>query len=122
MLITQSLLQTQGVTPYNMCILKGFPTILAKANSGVSYPFGIWFANSTTLYVADEGSGTVGKTVAGFYTPATLANNTTAGLQKWIFRRHRQVELSLYVDEWFEPRDALLRSQFPAWEGLSDRK
>jgi len=78
-------LQTEGVTPYNMCILKGFPTLLAKSKSGVSYPFGVSFANATTLYVADEGSGTVGKTVAGFYTPATAANNPTAGLQKWIY-------------------------------------
>jgi hypothetical protein len=38
-----------------MCILNGFPTLLAKSSAGVSYPFGIWFANSTTLYVADEG-------------------------------------------------------------------
>ncbi|MFZ0335411.1 MAG: hypothetical protein WBD21_09885 [Candidatus Acidiferrales bacterium] len=68
-----------------MCILKGFPTLKAKSNSGVSYPFGIWFANSTTLYVADEGSGNTGTTVAGFYTPATAANNPTAGLQKWVF-------------------------------------
>jgi hypothetical protein len=75
---------TQGL-PDNMCILKGFPQLLAKSKSGVSFPFGIWFANATTLYVADEGSGTVGKTVAGFYTPALPATNTTAGLQKWIF-------------------------------------
>jgi hypothetical protein len=68
-----------------MCILKGFPTLIAKSKSGVSYPFGIWFANSTTLYVADEGSGAVGKTVAGFYTPGTAAINTTAGLQKWVY-------------------------------------
>jgi hypothetical protein len=80
-----SVLQTEGVTPYNMCILKGFPTLLAKSKSGVSFPFGVWFANSTTLYVADEGSGTVGKTVAGFYTPALPATNTTAGLQKWVY-------------------------------------
>ncbi|HET6145320.1 MAG TPA: hypothetical protein VFE02_17570, partial [Candidatus Acidoferrales bacterium] len=80
-----SVLQTAGVTPYNMCILKGFPNLLAKSKSGVSFPFGIWFANSTTLYVADEGSGAVGKTVAGFYTPALPATNTTAGLQKWVY-------------------------------------
>jgi hypothetical protein len=80
-----TVLQTEGVTPYNMCILKGFPTLLAKSKSGVSFPFGIWFANSTTLYVADEGSGGVGKTVADFYTLATAANNPTAGLQKWIY-------------------------------------
>ena len=81
----QSELQAEGVTPYNMCILKGFPTLLAKSKSGVSFPFGVWFASPTVLYVADEGSGTVGKTVAGFYTPALPANNSTAGLQKWVF-------------------------------------
>ena len=63
-----------------MCILSGFPTAL---KSTTSFPFGIWFANATTLYVADEGNGTVGKTVANFYNAA--AAQTTAGLQKWIF-------------------------------------
>jgi hypothetical protein len=75
-----SLLQTEGVVPYNMCILNGFPTALS---SKTSFPFGVWFANATTLYVADEGNGTVGKTVATFYNPAKA--QTTAGLQKWIF-------------------------------------
>jgi PEP-CTERM motif-containing protein len=37
-------------------ILPGFNTTLAKA-AMTPHPFGIWFANSTTLYVADEGSG-----------------------------------------------------------------
>jgi hypothetical protein len=78
-------IQTDGLKPYNMCVLKGLPTLLAKSSSGVSYPFGIWFANATTLYVADEGSGSTGTTVADFYTPATPAQNPTAGLQKWIF-------------------------------------
>jgi hypothetical protein len=80
-------LQTLGVYPYNMCILKGFSTVLANTKNGVgvNYPFGLWFANSTTLYVADEGTGTTGKTVQDFYTPATPANNPTAGLQKWVF-------------------------------------
>ena len=49
-----ALLQTEGVTPYNMCILQGFPTAL---KSTTSFPFGIWFANANTLYVADEGNG-----------------------------------------------------------------
>jgi hypothetical protein len=78
-------IQTYGLQPENMCILKGFPTTLANASSGVSYPFGLWFARPTVLYVADEGSGTAGTTVAGFYDPATPAQNPTAGLQKWIF-------------------------------------
>jgi len=78
--------QTTGL-PNNMCILKGFSTVLAntKKGVGVNYPFGIWFANATTLYVADEGNGAIGTTPANFYTPALPVNNPTAGLQKWVF-------------------------------------
>jgi hypothetical protein len=80
-----ALLQTEGVTPYNMCILQGFPTTLAKSTtSPVSYPFGLWFANKDTLYVADEGDGVnTYSTTSGTYTDA--AAQTTAGLQKWVF-------------------------------------
>lgn len=78
---TAATLQSQGVTPYNMCILKGFPT---ATKSKTSFPFGIWFANAKTVYVADEGNGTAtfdaGK---GLFTAA--AAQTTAGLQKWVF-------------------------------------
>jgi hypothetical protein len=73
-----SVLQTQGLDPNNMCILNGLPTAL---KSKTAFPFGIWFANATTLYVADEGNGTTGKNVDTFYNPA--AAQTTAGLQKW---------------------------------------
>jgi hypothetical protein len=38
----------------------------------VHHPFGIWFANATTLYVADEGS-------------TSLANPAAGGLEKWIY-------------------------------------
>jgi hypothetical protein len=76
-------LQTLGVTPYNMCILKGFPTTLAKTTT-TSFPFGVWFANATTLYVADEGNGTTTfDPASGKFTAA--AAQTTAGLQKWVF-------------------------------------
>lgn len=78
-------IQANGLQPDNMCVLKGFSTTLAKASSGVSFPFGIWFASPTVLYVADEGNGNTGSTVADFYTAATPAQNPTAGLQKWIF-------------------------------------
>ncbi len=54
-------------------ILPGFNTLLAKDPTNTSYPFGIWFANANTLYVADEGSGVA----------ADAAKSTTAGLQKW---------------------------------------
>jgi len=73
-------LQTSGL-PNNMCILAGFPTVLAKKASPLSYPFSLWFANANTLYVADEGDGYAGGT--DLYTHA--AAQTTAGLQKWVF-------------------------------------
>ena len=76
-----SVLQTLGVTPYNMCVLDGFPTNLAKKTT--SFPFGIWFANPTTLYVADEGDGTnTYSSATNTYTAA--AASKTAGLQKWV--------------------------------------
>jgi len=67
-----------------VAILPGFPIGLAtnivtdptSPNFATTdlHPFGIWFANATTLYVADEGDGVV-----------TTANalNPNAGLQKW---------------------------------------
>ncbi len=79
-----SLLQTDGVFPYNMCVLQGFPTELAKTSTN-SFPFGLWFASPTTLYVADEGNGdNTYSTATGTYT--TDAAQTTAGLQKWVLR------------------------------------
>ena len=68
----------------NMCILRGFNTAVAKgANDTTPYPFGIWFANPHTLYLADEGSGTnTFDTTTGAYSVA--AASTTAGLQKWV--------------------------------------
>lgn len=74
-----SVLQTKGLDPNNMCILNGFPTAL---KSKTSFPFGVWFADANTLYVADEGDGD--NTYAnGVYTKA--AGNPLSGLQKWIF-------------------------------------
>lgn len=73
-------LQTSGL-PNNMCILAGFPTVLAKSANPAAAPFGIWFANADTLYVADEGDGYTG--VTDLY--AHAAAQTAAGLQKWVF-------------------------------------
>jgi hypothetical protein len=75
-------LQTTGL-PSNMCILAGFPTALAKNANPVAFPFELWFANATTLYVADEGDGFADDST--LYTHA--AAQTTAGLQKWIFNK-----------------------------------
>jgi hypothetical protein len=51
-------------------VLPGFPTAPAKTNADYT-PFGLFFANPTTLYVADEGTGTSADT------------SLHAGLQKW---------------------------------------
>jgi hypothetical protein len=78
-----STLQSGGL-PSNMCVLAGFPTVLAKnATDASNYPFGLWFANPATLYVADEGSGdNTYSATTGTYTAAAASG--TAGLQKWV--------------------------------------
>jgi hypothetical protein len=73
--------------------LPGFPEFLSANTS--TFPFGIWFANATTLYVCDEGSGAFvpnqvinGQTnVADAY---TLAN---AGIQKWVLQNGTWVKV-----------------------------
>jgi hypothetical protein len=74
----------------NMCILAGFPTVSNKVSNPVAYPFGLWFANATTLYVADEGDGvnTYSSTSITYTDAASSAN--TGGLQKWIFNTTSQ--------------------------------
>jgi hypothetical protein len=73
-----------GPVPTNMCILKGFPTNLATSTT--MFPFGMWFADDHTLYVADEGSGdNTYSTTTGQYTNATAAAQPAAGLEKWVF-------------------------------------
>ena len=69
-------------------ILPGFPDTLASgvsstgATTPVAFPFGIWFADEKTLYVCDEGDGTlVSPPVNG--NVADAASLATAGLQKW---------------------------------------
>jgi PEP-CTERM motif len=63
--------------------LPGLPTFLANTKPGAFppafpdgfYPFGIFFANPTTLYVADEGDGVI----------ADAGKDPAAGLEKWSF-------------------------------------
>ncbi len=52
-------------------IVPGFPTDSAKATGGDFTPFAVFFANPTTMYVTDEGSGN------------TLDLTSHAGLEKW---------------------------------------
>ena len=74
-----ALVQADGLVPTNMCILLGFPTAL---KSKVSFPFGVWFADANTVYVADEGDGD-NTFKNGVYTKAAASH--TSGLQKWVF-------------------------------------
>ncbi len=75
-----TMLQTNGL-PSNLCILAGLPSTPNKTAPATAFPFGLWFADANTLYVADEGDGYTGGT--DLYTHA--AAQTTAGLQKWVF-------------------------------------
>jgi hypothetical protein len=71
--------------PYT--ILPGFPNTSASTNSpGGDYPFGIWFANATTLYVCDEGDliYTPNQVINGQVNVADAGTLATAGLQKWV--------------------------------------
>jgi hypothetical protein len=52
-------------------ILPGLPTDSAKTTGGNFTPFGLFFANATTMYVADEGTGNA------------LDMSSHAGLEKW---------------------------------------
>ena len=54
----------------SISILPGFPTDSAKTGPNFT-PFGLFFANSTTLYVADEGTGDA------------TDQTENAGLEKW---------------------------------------
>jgi hypothetical protein len=70
-------------------ILPGFPTSLASGvdvngnPAPVAFPFGVWFANADTLYVCDEGDGTLLPPDANGNV-ATPASQATAGVQKWV--------------------------------------
>jgi hypothetical protein len=69
-------LNNGGSLPTNagITILPGFSTILASAAAGVQHPFGLWFGDDNTLFVADEGDGA---------RSLTKAAGTSGGLQEW---------------------------------------
>jgi hypothetical protein len=52
-------------------VVPGFPTDSAKATGGNFTPFAVFFANATTMYVTDEGTGNA------------LDKASHAGLEKW---------------------------------------
>ena len=58
-------------TGNTISVLPGFTTTPASGTAGTVqyFPFGLFFADANTLYVADEGNGTI--------------TNTNAGIEKW---------------------------------------
>ena len=52
-------------------VVPGFPTDSARATGGDFTPFAVFFANATTLYVTDEGTG------------SSVDASEHAGLEKW---------------------------------------
>lgn len=55
----------------SISVVPGFPTDSAKATGGNFTPFAVFFADASTMYVTDEGSGN------------TTDTSTHAGLEKW---------------------------------------
>lgn len=74
---------TAGTLPTSssnaVTILPGFNTTLAKTDT-TDAPFGLFFANATTLYVSDEGVNTPPTAADPSQAPTVSAH---AGIQKW---------------------------------------
>jgi len=75
---------TANASQATIGILPGFSATAATngknadgSTGTVYHPFGLWFANATTLYVADEGGGAL--------TDVSNEALNTGGLQKWSF-------------------------------------
>jgi hypothetical protein len=60
-----------GAASTQISIVPGFPTDPAKITGGNFTPFAVFFANDTTMYVTDEGTG------------SSLDQTSHAGLEKW---------------------------------------
>jgi hypothetical protein len=67
----------------SITILPGFSTALAKnASAAVEHPFGLWFGDSSTLFVADEGDGVrIGQVDKNGVAVQKFTNNS--GLQEY---------------------------------------
>ncbi len=97
-------------------ILPGFPTTLATGTDGgktvpVAFPFGLYFANANTLYVCDEGDGTLLSTPVNGNV-ADAATLATAGVQKWHFDWGHLAH-AVRSAEWLEHRRTLHRLHLP---------
>ena len=60
-----------GAAAATISVVPGFPTDSARATGGDFTPFAVFFANATTMYVTDEGTG------------SSTDVSEHAGLEKW---------------------------------------
>jgi len=67
----KSLPSVADAASQTISVVPGFPTDSSRATGGDFTPFAVFFANATTLYVADEGTG------------ASVDVTAHAGLEKW---------------------------------------
>jgi hypothetical protein len=76
-----------------LTILPGFPN--TAASTSTAFPFGMFFANATTLYVCDEGDGVLvpGQTINGQTNVLDAQSLATAGVQKWVLQNGAWVRL-----------------------------
>jgi hypothetical protein len=76
-----------------LTILPGFPN--TPASTSTAFPFGMFFANATTLYVCDEGDGVLvpGQIINGQPNVADGQTLATAGVQKWVLQNGTWVNI-----------------------------
>ena len=67
----KSLPTVANAASQTISVVPGFPTDSARSTGGDFTPFAVFFANATTMYVADEGTG------------ASVDVTAHAGLEKW---------------------------------------
>ncbi len=73
--------------------ITALPGLTFTAKTSGFHPFGFFFANPNTLYIADEGKPTAPTTNG----PGTITNSTEAGLQKWSFNASTKQWMLDYV-------------------------
>lgn len=69
--MVQGLPTVAGAAAATISVVPGFPTDSARATGGDYTPFAVFFANATTMYVTDEGTG------------SSVDASEHAGLEKW---------------------------------------
>src|SRR3984957_15054456 len=81
--------------------LPGFPNTAASTSPGGAFPFGMFFANSSTLYVCDEGDGAYVTPPVPGDVNTNVEDSTslaTDGVQKWVLQNGTWVRIYVLQD------------------------